>query len=113
MVNIDLTKERMNESVNQSIRRLVPPKIQKWFAAGRSSTCLPFSFSPPLQQQASFGAAMEMTVNQPAVQPVVDGGLDSVSSSAASSSPTLPSASTSSSHSSSQADGHTLRSSPF
>ena len=28
----------MNESVNQSIRRLVPPKIQKWYTAGRSST---------------------------------------------------------------------------
>ena len=45
-----------------------------------------------------------MTVNQPAVQPVVEGGLDSVSSSAAPSSPSLPSASTS--HSLSQADEH-------
>jgi hypothetical protein len=47
---------------------------------------------------------MDMTVIQQAVQPVVEGGLDSVSSSAASSSPPLPSASTS--HSPSRVDEH-------
>jgi len=83
----------MNQSINQ-FGDWSPQKSKNGSPQVVLPLCLPFSLSPPLHQQASFGAAVEMTVNQPAVQPVVDGGLDSVSSSAASSSPALPSAST-------------------
>jgi hypothetical protein len=67
----------MNESINQSTRRLSGPhqKSKNGSPQVVLPLCLPFSLSPPLQQQASFGAAMEMTVNQPAVQPVVEDGL--------------------------------------